>query len=338
MPSIRLGYDSYSVRGLNWNAMEHLDFAARQKLDAIQFSGLESYESLHPAYLEKIKHRAAELGIRVDAGTGCVCELSKSWKPSAGTARQVLEQGLDMAHAIGATVMRCFMGTQKDRYGDKPLESLMDLTIQNFKSVRSKALDLGIVIAIENHKDMQAWQAKQLIEASGPDFTGANLDVGNPLYLMETPLTTLETLAPYTVTAHFRDTAVYEVPRGAAAQWTALGEGSIDMKELVGKFAQLCPRSSLHLEIITGRPPEVLPYLEPDFWQTFQNMPAKDFARFVALAKRGHPFAGRMVIEDYEGQPPAPEFKAALDYQQLHDLERSLEYAKQVLHVGLHSS
>lgn len=338
MPSIPLGYDSYSVRALKWNAMQHLDFAGRQKLDAIQFSGLESYDSLQPVYLDTVKRRAAELGIRVDAGTGCICELSKSWNPSAGTARQVLERGLDVAHAVGATVLRCVMGSQKDRYGDTPLEALMERTIQNFKSVRSKALDLGITIAAENHKDMQAWQVKQLIEASGTDFTGANLDMGNPLYLMETPMTTLETLGPYAVTAHFRDTAVYEVPRGAAAQWTALGDGSIDMKALVAKFAQMCPRSSLHLEIITGRPPEIIPYLEPGFWKTFQQMPAEDFARFVALAKKGQPFAGHMVIEDYEGQPPAPEFKAALEYQQLHDLERSLEYAKRVLHAGLHSS
>ncbi|HEX4810132.1 MAG TPA: TIM barrel protein [Bryobacteraceae bacterium] len=338
MAAIRLGYDSYSVRALKWNALQHLDFAARHQLDAIQFSGLESYESLEPADLEKVKRRAGELGLRIDAGIGCICELSKSWNPSSGSARLVLEEGLNVAHAVGATVMRCFMGTQKDRYGDKPLDQLMERTVQNFRSVRSKALDLGVTIAIENHKDMQAEQMKQLIEESGTDFTGANLDVGNPLYLMEHPLTTIETLGPYTVTAHFRDTAVYEVPRGAAAQWTALGDGAVDMKELIAKFDQLCPRSSLHLEIITGRPPEILPYLEPDFWKTFQNMPARDFARFVALAKKGQPFTGHMVIEDYEGQPPAPEFKAALEYQQLHDLERSFEYAKQVLHIGLHSA
>ena len=32
---------------------------------------------------------------------------------------------------------------------------------------------------------------------------------------------TLEVLAPYTVTTHIRDSAVWEHPRGAAAQWVA---------------------------------------------------------------------------------------------------------------------
>ena len=109
----------------------------------------------------------------------------------------------------------------------------MKALVKNFKSVRSKALDLGVKIALENHKDLQAWQVKQVIEEAGPDFVGSNLDFGNPTYVMENPLTTLEVLGPYAVTTHVRDTAVYEDPRGAAVQWTALGEGSIDFKKIV---------------------------------------------------------------------------------------------------------
>jgi hypothetical protein len=63
-------------------------------------------------------------------------------------------------------------------------------------------------------------------------------------------------------------------------------------------------------------------------------MPASQFASFVALAKSGHPFMGRMVIEDMQGEAPAPEFQDALAYQQRYDLERSFHYAKNVLGVG----
>ncbi len=66
-------------------------------------------------------------------------------------------------------------------------------------------------------------------------------------------------------------------------------------------------------------------------------MSARDFARFVALSKTGHPFYGRMVVEDVEGKPPAPEFKAAMEYQQKADLERSFKYAKEVLGIGVRS-
>ena len=179
--ALRLGYDTYAIRALKWNAFQHLDYVEQQKLDAVQFSSLSDFESLEPAYLAKVKRRAEELGIRVDGGTGCVCELSKSWNPNHGTPVAVLEQGLDAAHAIGATVMRCFMGSPLDRYGDKPLDQLMEATAKNFKAVRAKALDLGVMIAIENHGDMQSWQVKTLIEEAGKDYVASNLDLGNPV-------------------------------------------------------------------------------------------------------------------------------------------------------------
>lgn len=161
------------------------------------------------------------------------------------------------------------------------------------------------------------------------------MDVGNPLYVMENPLTTIETLGPYVVTTHVRDTAVYEEPRGAAVQWVALGEGSVDLPAFFEKFQQVCPHSAVQLEIITGRPPEILRYLEPAFWKYYQGMPAHDFARFVALAKSGRPFSGRMVIEDYEGRAPLPQYREALKFQQKDDLERSFRYAKEKLGLGL---
>ncbi len=332
--NLRLGYDTYSLRSWKWNANQHLDFASQQGLDAIQFSATEDYGDASPQNLQRVKARAAELGIRIDAGIGCVCELSKSWHGKNGTPVDDLNRGLDIAHTVGAKAMRCFMGSQLDRFGGRSLDQLMEALVRNFKAVRSKALDLGVKIAIENHKDMQAWQIKQVIEEAGKDFVGSNLDFGNPTYVMENPMTTLETLGPYAVTTHVRDTAVYEVPRGAAVQWTALGDGSVDLKALVKRYREICPDASFQLEIITGRPPETLAYLEPAFWNTFQGMRAADLASFVALAKAGRPFSGHMVIEDVEGQNPAPQFHEALVYQQRYDLERSFKYAKQVLGVG----
>ena len=136
------------------------------------------------------------------------------------------------------------------------------------------------------------------------------------------------------VTTHIRDSAVFEHPRGAAGQWVALGDGNLDLVGFVREFRRLCPASSMQLEIITGRPPTVLPYFEPEFWKAFPKMPAWEFARFVALAKGGHPFMGAMVIEDVAGQKPAV-MNEALKEQQRLDLERSFEYARKKLDVGI---
>jgi hypothetical protein len=92
----------------------------------------------------------------------------------------------------------------------------------------------------------------------------------------------------------------------------------------------------MQLEIITGRPPRELAYLEADFWKAFPKTPGWEFARFVALARSGRPFMGAMVIEDIPGQKPAaPVMLEALKEQQRIDLERSFEYARKKLNVGV---
>jgi hypothetical protein len=88
----------------------------------------------------------------------------------------------------------------------------------------------------------------------------------------------------------------------------------------------------MQLEIITGRPPQLLPYLEPDFWKAFPKLPAADFARFLTLVKRGHAYDKPMMTAGPEQQPP--EYAAALREQQRIDLERSVAYAKNTLGVG----
>jgi sugar phosphate isomerase/epimerase len=332
---IRLGFDTYSLRAFRWKALRLIDYAASLKLDTIQISSSGDYESLEPAHLARVKEYAASAGMVLDAGIGCICPTSTSWNVKNGEPVENISRGLQVAKAIGATSMRCFMGNDKDRLTPGGIERHMEKTIAVLRAVRPHALDTGVKIALENHAgDMQAREVRTIIEEAGKDFVASCLDTGNPMWVVEDPLVSLEVLAPYVVTTHIRDSVVYEHPRGAAAQWVALGDGTIDFKAFVARYRELCPHASMQLEVITGRPPRPLPYLEPEFWKAFPKASASEFARFVALARRGHPFNGFMVVEDGAKQPP-DEFKAALREQQRVDLERSLEYAKKVLDVGV---
>ena len=236
--------------------------------------------------------------------------------------------------------MRCYMGSSDDRFGNTgkppmPIAKLMESTIQVFRSVRSQAQDLSVKIALENHAgDMQAREVLTIIQEAGKDYVASCLDTGNPMWVAEDPLTALELLAPYVVTTHVRDSALVEHPRGAAAQWVALGDGSIDLQQFVYRYRELCPNAGMQLEIITGRPPRVVPYLEPGFWKVLPEARASEFARFLALVKKGHPFNGYMIVEDGFRNPPEV-YTAALREQQKIDLERSFEYAKKTLGVGV---
>jgi len=332
-PQVRLGLDTYSVRAFRWKAIELLDYAASLKLTAVQISGLGEFESLEPAYLAKVKDHAGRLGIKIDAGIGSICPTSSAWNPKEGSPQQYIEKGLSVAAALGTKAMRCFVGSRAERIGALPIEAHMEATIKVLRSVRQQVLDRGVKLALENHNgDLDAGEVRTIIEESGKDFVGSCLDTGNPVWLLEDPMLTLETLGPYVVTSHVRDTAVWEHPRGAAFQWVALGEGTIDFQQFLTRYRALCPQASMHLEVITGRPPQVLPFMEPDFWKVFPKKRAAEFVQFLAWMKRGHPFMGSMLVTGSGKQPP--EYEAALKQQQRVDLERSVDYARNVLKVG----
>lgn len=333
-PGIKLGFDTYSLRAFRWKDIQLLNYAAGLKLDAIQISGLGEFESLDPVHLERVKDHAARFGIQIDAGIGCICSSSRSWRAENGTPEQYLLKGLRVAKALGAGSMRCFLGASADRRAPGGIERHIANTVRELRRVRSQALDSGVRIAVENHSgDLQARELKLLIEGAGKDYVAACLDTGNPMWVLEDPLLTLEVLGPYTVTTHIRDSVVFEHPRGLAWQWVALGDGVIDWRKFAARFRELCPNAAMQLENITGRPPHVMPYFEAEFWQTLPKMPASELARFAALAKRGRPFMGTMIIAD-AGTPP-PEYIAALREQQRRDLERGIEYARRVLGIGV---
>ncbi len=61
---IRLGFDSYSIRNLHWKAMQLIDYAGSHKLDTLQISSLDDYESLDAGHLQKVKDLTLGVGVR----------------------------------------------------------------------------------------------------------------------------------------------------------------------------------------------------------------------------------------------------------------------------------
>src|SRR5947209_17438076 len=85
---IRLGFDTYTVRAFHWKDTQLLDYAASLQVDTIQISDSGDYTSLDPEHLQQVRDYADRLGIRIDAGIGCICPISKGWNPKHGPARQ----------------------------------------------------------------------------------------------------------------------------------------------------------------------------------------------------------------------------------------------------------
>ena len=175
---------------------------------------------------------------------------------------------------------------------------------------------------------------RQVIEAAGTDFVGSYLDTGNPVFVAENPVTTVEELGPYALCLHLRDSVVYERPEGAMVQWVPLGEGNVDFQTIVKRIRELKPDIYVYNKPITGRPPVLIPYCRTEYWANYPLARASDFAQFLALARRGNPYEKTMVIEETPGMATPEAYVGALRFQQQQHMEQGIEYCKHVLNLG----
>jgi 3-oxoisoapionate decarboxylase len=317
--NVKLGIDLFSLRAQKWTPFEALDYCAARKVQVVHFSEIRFLGSLDQDNLRKVRAHAAPLGLEIEIGMRSICPTSKMFDPKQGTAEEQLGRMIDGADIVGSHIVRAVLGSGDDRINPGPIEARIEDTARVLKNVRSKAVDKNIKIAIENHAgDMQARELKSLIEQAGPDFVGVCLDSGNPLWTIEDPHLTLDTLHPYVLTSHVRDSAVWKVPQGASVTWVEMGRGNVDIEGYVKKYIELCPGKAVSLEsIILG--PRVLPYRDAKFWEPFRKTPAWEFERFLEIAERGKPYQ----VEPWEkGDEPRREREA---------LEESLNYLKKTL-------
>jgi len=327
-----LGINTYCLRALRWHDARLLDYTASLKMDAIFLQDSPDPGSMYPAHWVEVRDQARRLGLHIETGGGAILPR-KDFDESASV--EMLRKNIERAKAIGSPLVRCLLASERAVLPPGPEARHLETGARILRAVRSQALDAGVKMAVEVHKDFHAFQFRQLMEETGTDFAGIYLDTGNPVFTLEDPMTTVEELGRYALTAHLRDSVVYEHSRGAAVQWVPLGEGVVDFQAIVARLRELCPSVYVYIKPITGRPPQVLPYLEPDFWKLFPSARAKDFARFLRLARNGHPYEGHVVIEDLQGRQPPPQFLEAIQYQQREHMERSVEYAKTKLDLGV---
>src|ERR1035438_6998110 len=316
---VKLGVDLYSLRSLGWSPFQYLDYCSGWGIQVVHFSELRFLGDLEDEHLRRVRAHAEKLGVEVEIGMLSICPSSKIFQASQGTAEEQLMRMIEAAHIVGSRIVLAVVGTLADRTGPLPIEGHIQNAVKVLKAVRSRVVDAGLKIAIENHAgDMQGRELKMLIEEAGSDFVGACLDAGNPFRAIESPHLTLEQLAPYVLTSHVRDWVVWPAPEGAAVQWVRMGDGNVGIDDYVRRYAECCPGRALSFEIIVGQP-VYLNYHDPKFWDGFRHTPAWEFARFVALVEKGTP------------RPPLALSTEDAAIREQEDLEASIRHTREFL-------
>ncbi|HEY2433398.1 MAG TPA: TIM barrel protein [Vicinamibacterales bacterium] len=270
------------------------------------------------AALRAIRAHADQLGIHLQLAFGSVCPSSKSFNPQNGTLEEQVARGLKASQIFGATCMRCVLGGDPER---PQISMHVENMINAVRAMRPRILDAGVKLAVENHGgDLQAREMKAMIEAVGPDVMGVCLDSGNPVWMLEDPHLTLETLIPYALTCHVRDSAVWKTPDGIAVRWVNMGEGNVDIDGWIRKFIVAKPGMPIIFENLVSGAPRVHRIYDPVFWQNWRTMTAADFSRFLTIAERGTP---------KPAAPPVPGTSPGQQHRQ--DLEGCVRYTRALL-------
>ena len=284
-----MGLNTYCLRALRWTDRQHVDYAASLKLDALFLQDTLDPRAQDPAHWEEVRAWVKEAQLHLETGGGGI--LPKTLD-GVDAAIETLRKNITRAKALGSPLVRCVIASERAAMPPGPAEQHLQTVLRILRAVKPQVQDAGLKLAIEVHKDYQAWEFKQLIEEV-KDFTGIYLDTGNPVFVMEDPLQTVELLGQYALTFHLRDSVVYEHKRGVAVQWVPLGEGTVDFKAILAKAKEVCsPQLRYYIKPITGRPPAVLPIYEAEFWQMWPRAKAADLARFLKLARNGRPYEG----------------------------------------------
>ena len=330
-PRPRLGLDMFSVGIQNWTPFQQMDFAAAWNVKMVHFSEIRFLGhadwkvALDPVNLKRIRARADELNLDVEIGMRSICPTASIFEASAGTAEEQLSRMVDAARLMRSPLVRCVLGSQADRRTG--IEKHIDATVRVLKNTRSRIMDAGIKVAIENHAgDMQARELKGLIEMAGREYVGACIDSGNAVWTIEDPHLTLETLAPYVETSHERDSYVFNSPQGTAVQWSRMGDGNVGIDDYVRKYVAACPGKAVSLEVIVSGAPRVFNYRDPQAWEIFKTTPAWEFARFLALCDKGVP---RPLPTPGQGRAGGPSPEA--QKRNLDDVEASLKWTSTLL-------
>ena len=147
-------------------------------------------------------------------------------------------------------------------------------------------------LAVENHKDWRFAEHVAWLKRVSSEWFGVCVDIGNNISLCDDPMEMVRAYAPYAFDCHLKDMAVDEYPEGFLLAEVPLGQGIIDLREVINILRRANPNLKFGLEMIT-RDPLKIPVLTQKYWVTFDDsyspLPGRDLARTLAMVRANRP-------------------------------------------------
>jgi sugar phosphate isomerase/epimerase len=244
--------------------------------------------------------------------------------PQPGGDLAAFEAKVKAIKEVGATAMHAAMTNR--RYEDfdsfAPWKQMFDRNQKQIEAILPILEKYKIPMAIENHKGWRSPEQAAWMKRVGSEYVGVCLDFGNNVSLCEHPMDTLNNLLPYTVFAHIKDMAVQEYEEGFLLSEVALGDGFLDLKQMVQILRKKNPNMIFDLEMIT-RDPLKIPIYNPKYWGSFDDpsspLPGRDLAKVMNEVRK----KPKKPLPSMAGLTPEQQLKAEDDYN-----NQCIAYAK----------
>ena len=278
-PKSPMGIGSASLNAYNATLAKTNGGSLIAMIDYVRSLGGGGLQASASGDLAAVRKRLEELGMFFEGNARLPATLDED------TA--AFEKSLVDTKAVGATIARTVSrspaGSSGRRYESFKSYAEFKAWQEQANAIVLKCLPIaervGVKLALENHKDRQVADHAAFLKKTSSEYLGSLIDPGNNLSLLETPLETVNALAPFVLATSLKDMGVAPYEDGFLLSEVVFGTGSSDQHEIWKIIRRHNPRVNMVEELIT-RDPLKIPCKTPGYWACF---PAKDDKRLAAI-------------------------------------------------------
>jgi len=178
---------------------------------------------------------------------------------------------LPKAAVLGAKVLRVMLsGMLEGARASFPggWEAHLARQIAVLKANRSLAEHHDIVIAAENHQDLDSHDLIRMCDEVGGRHIGVTLDAVNPLAVAEEPIAFARALGARIVNVHLKDYTIHITSEGYRLVRCALGQGVLDVPALFAVLAEVAPQATCNIELAAINARHIRVWT-PEWWEGY---------------------------------------------------------------------
>lgn len=301
---MKVGLDAFTIREMNFSAMEMIDYAIKYKFDGIQFDQIRSLcPTLSFQELQTIKNYALDNGMYINISiSGCNPILADK---SPIELAEIISDEIKIVSKLGWKEVRSFLGVLRNR-NTHPVcwQEHLEASKKVIQLLKPLLNDEGVRINLETHSDSTSYELIGIIDAVGSDIVGITLDTGNLLLHGEHPILAAQRLAPYIHLTHAKDCLLFFSEEGYIRQGCAPGQGIVAWKELVSILAEQNPGLELSLEDHKGL--YAVPIYLEEWHKEHPHLSAFELAQIIKLVHTTEKRLQSGEVEEMESYEKVP--------------------------------